>query len=319
MLKAKPKAISLVVPVYNEEKAIGRFLNRVQPVLEQTACLLGDDADYEIVFVNDGSQDATASLVAAIAERDNRVKLINLSRNFGKEAALAAGLQHANGDCVIPIDADLQDPPEIIPEMVSKWLAGAQVVNGVRNDRSADHWLKRSTASWFYRLYNRFAEIPIPENVGDFRLLDREVVDTLNEFPECSRVSKDLFSWVGFSSDTVEFRREARSAGTGKWKYWSLWNLAIDGFTASTTVPLRIWTYVGGFFALLSFAYAAYIVIKTLIFGVDTPGYASLITVMLFLGGLNLLSLGILGEYVGRISSEVRRRPLFIVQSKIGF
>ena len=203
--------------------------------------------------------------------------------------------------------------------MVSKWLAGAQVVNGVRNDRSADHWLKRSTASWFYRLYNRFAEIPIPENVGDFRLLDREVVDTLNEFPECSRVSKDLFSWVGFSSDTVEFRREARSAGTGKWKYWSLWNLAIDGFTASTTVPLRIWTYVGGFFALLSFAYAAYIVIKTLIFGVDTPGYASLITVMLFLGGLNLLSLGILGEYVGRISSEVRRRPLFIVQSKIGF
>lgn len=318
MLKVKPKAISIVVPVFNEEKSIGCFLNRVLPCLDKTGEVVGSDAEFEIIFVNDGSKDATSSVISAIAKRETRVKLINLSRNFGKEAALAAGLKHANGDCVIPIDVDLQDPPEIIPEMVEKWIGGAQVVNGVRSDRSTDSWFKRSSAKWFYRLYNRFAENPIPEDVGDFRLLDREVVDTLNDFPECSRVNKDLFAWVGFTADSVTYKRDGRSVGTGKWKFWSLWNLAVDGFAASTTMPLRIWTYVGGFFALSAFAYATFIVVSTLMFGNDTPGYASLITVILMLGGLNLISLGIMGEYVGRIATEVRRRPLYIVQSTVG-
>lgn len=319
MIHSRQQKLSLVVPVFNEEEAIRPFLDRTLPVLERAAALVSAETSLEIVFVNDGSTDATAAVLGALTQRDVRIKLVNLSRNFGKEAAVAAGLNYASGDAIIPIDVDLQDPPELIEPMVVKWLAGAKAVEAVRTDRMSDSWYKRVTANGFYRLYNRFAEQPIRENVGDFRLLDREVVEVLRSLSERSRFNKALYSWVGFARETVEFTRERRSAGTSKWKYWRLWNFALDGLTASTTAPLRVWTYLGAITAIAAFAYAAFIVIHTLVFGVDSPGYASLLTVVLFMGGLNMLALGIMGEYVGRIAKEVRGRPLYVVQSTLGF
>ena len=318
MIHSRQQKLSLVVPVFNEEEAIRPFLDRTVPVLERAAALVPAETSYEILFINDGSTDATAAVLGALAQRDARIKVVNLSRNFGKEAAVAAGLNYASGDAIIPIDVDLQDPPELIEPMVVKWLAGAKAVEAVRTDRTSDSWYKRFTANGFYSLYNRFADQPIRENVGDFRLLDREVVDVLRDLPERSRFNKALYSWVGFARETVEFTREKRSAGTSKWKYWRLWNFALDGLTASTTAPLRVWTYMGAFAAILAFAYAGFIIIHTVVFGVDSPGYASMITVILFMGGLNLLALGIMGEYVGRIAKEVRGRPLYVVQSTVG-
>lgn len=312
------QSLTLVVPVFNEEEVIRRFLDRVIPSMEKAVARMGEAAEFDILFVNDGSRDDTYAVIAALARRDPRIKLVQFSRNFGKEAALAAGLNHATGDAVIPIDVDLQDPPEIIAEMVDKWLTGAKIVNAVRTDRSSDSWVKRISANGFYRLYNRIADRPITAHVGDFRLLDREVVEVLKDLQESSRFNKGLFSWVGFETEEVEFEREERVGGTTKWGYWRLWNFALDGLTSSTTAPLRIWTYVGGFVAAMAFLYAAFIVIYTLVLGNDTPGFASVITVVLFLGGLQLLSLGIIGEYIGRIATEVRRRPLYIVQSTIG-
>ncbi len=318
MRQSQRQRLSLVVPVFNEEETIRPFLDRTIPILTRAASLVSSESTYEILFVNDGSTDATAVLLGALAERNACIKVVNLSRNFGKEAAVAAGLHYATGDAVIPIDVDLQDPPELIEPMVVKWLAGAMAVEAVRTDRASDSWYKRFTAMWFYSLYNRFADQPIRENVGDYRLLDREVVDVLKHLGEHSRFNKALYSWVGFTRETVEFVREKRSAGTSKWKYWRLWNFALDGLTASTTAPLRVWTYVGGGAAIVAFGYAAFIIIHTLVFGVDAPGYASIITVVLSMGALNLLALGIMGEYVGRIAKEVRGRPLYVVQSTIG-
>lgn len=318
MLKARAKLLSLVVPVFNEQEGIRIFLDRTGPVLTRSCAAIAADADFEIVFVNDGSTDATAAIIEALGQRDPRIKLINLSRNFGKEAAVAAGLNYAAGDAIIPIDVDLQDPPETIEPMVSKWLAGAKAVEAVREDRSSDSWLKRTSANSFYRLYNKVADRPIRENVGDFRLLDREVVDVLRNLGERSRFNKALYSWVGFTHETVTFTREKRAAGTSKWKYWRLWNFALDGLTASTTAPLRVWTYIGVFTALAAFAYAAFILLRTAVHGADTPGYASIIVVTLLMGGLNMIALGVMGEYVGRIAKEVRGRPLYVVQSTIG-
>lgn len=318
MVHSRQNKLSLVVPVFNEEDAIRPFLDRTLPVLERAAALVSADTSFEILFVNDGSSDATPAVIGALAQRDGRIKVVNLSRNFGKEAAIAAGLNFASGDAVIPIDVDLQDPPELIEPMVAKWLAGAKAVEAVRTDRTSDNWFKRFTANGFYSLYNRFADQPIRENAGDFRLLDREVVDVLRNLSERTRFNKALYSWVGFARETVEFTRAKRSAGSSKWKYWRLWNFALDGLTASTTAPLRVWTYLGAFTAVAAFAYAAFIVVHTLVFGVDSPGYASLLTVVLFMGGLNMLALGIMGEYVGRIAQEVRGRPLYIVQSTLG-
>lgn len=311
--------LTLIVPVLNEEAAIAPFLDQTAPALDEALALMGDGAVAEIVFVNDGSTDATEAVIVGRAAADPRLRLINLSRNFGKEAALAAGLDHADGDAVIPIDVDLQDPPGVIVEMVREWLAGAQVVNAKRVDRSSDSWSKRLSANWFYRLYNRIADHPIPENVGDFRLLGREAVEVIRRLGEQSRFNKGLFSWIGFKVATVEYQRGPRVAGTTKWKGWSLWNLALDGITASTTMPLRVWSYIGAGVAFLSLAWAAYLVIRTWIWGADVPGYASIMVAVLLLGGLNLISLGVMGEYVGRIATEVRRRPLYIVASKIGF
>jgi glycosyltransferase involved in cell wall biosynthesis len=254
-----------------------------------------------------------------MCRKDARIKLVRLSRNFGKEAALSAGLKAASGDAVVPMDVDLQDPPELLRPMVNRWQEGAQVVNARRVDRSSDTVLKRSTSTIFYKVINSLSDHPIAPNVGDFRLLDRVAVDALNQLEEHSRFNKGLFSWIGFRSETLEYTRPARSVGETKWNASKLFGLAIDGIVSSTTLPLRIWTFVGASIACIAFLYAAYLIVNTLVWGVDTPGYASLMVTVLFLGGLNLFSLGLLGEYIGRIAMQVRGRPLYIVSETEGF
>lgn len=311
--------LSLVTPVFNEEGGIEPYLDRVRPVLNEVVGPLGPAATWEIVFVDDGSRDATLDELRAARAADPRIKLVALSRNFGKDIALSAGLEHASGQAVIPMDVDLQDPPEVIPQMVERWLAGFDVVVARRSDRSSDTALKRSTAQAFYKVFNKLAEQPITEDAGDFRLLSRRVVDELNRFPERARFMKGLFAWVGFKTCTVEYVREARVTGSSKWRYWRLWNFALDGITSSTTAPLRIWTYVGGGVAALAMVYAAFLVGQTLLVGRDVPGYASLMVAVLLFGGLNLVSLGVIGEYLGRVYTEVKGRPLYIVSEAAGF
>lgn len=313
------KHLSLVCPVLNEEEVIALFLEQVAPALDAAKNLMGEGATTEIVFVDDGSTDKTADIIATLSHLRSDIRLVQLSRNFGKEAALAAGLYYASGDAVIPIDVDLQDPPEVIPQLVEKWLEGAQVVNAKRVSRDSDSWMKRTTAGMFYTLYNKCASRPIPSNVGDFRLLDRQVVDIINTLPEHNRFMKAVFSWVGFPQATVEYVRAVRVAGSTKFRYWKLWNFALDGIISSTTTPLRIWSYLGIALAFFTFIYAGYIILRTLIHGTDVPGYASLMVVVLLFGSFNFISLGILGEYVGRISEEVRNRPLYIVRQAFGF
>ena len=318
MTKQK-KFLSLICPVLNEEEVIAIFLAGVQPALDAAKALMGGGARTEIIFVDDGSTDRTAEIIAGLARQRPDIKLVRFSRNFGKESALAAGLRYAAGDAAIPIDVDLQDPPEVIPQMVTAWLAGAQVVNARRSDRSSDNKLKRMTAAAFYSVYNRTASRPIPSNVGDFRLLDRQVIDTLNKFTEHNRFMKAMFSWVGFEQVTVEFvRAETRPPEKTKFRYWKLWNFALDGITGTTTAPLRIWTYFGMIVAMATFIYALYLIIRTLISGNDVPGYPSLMVVILTIGALNFISVGVLGEYVGRIAEEVRGRPLYIVRETVG-
>ncbi|UWQ03853.1 glycosyltransferase family 2 protein [Aliiroseovarius crassostreae] len=305
--------ISLVVPVFNEEQAIAPFFE----ALTQPLSGLADRFQFEILFVNDGSSDRTESRIAETSSAPWRVRLVNLSRNFGKEAALAAGLAHADGDAVIPMDVDLQDPPELICDMVEKWAAGAKIVNARRSSRERDTWMKRTSAGAFYRVFNALADHPIPRNVGDFRLLDREVVDVVLLLGERARFNKGIFSWVGFDVEEVAYERPAREAGETVWSYWKLWKLALDGIFASSTAPLRIWTYMGMILFCLSLAYSAFILLRTLIYGVDTPGYASTLILILSFGGMNMFILGIIGEYVGRIYEEVRRRPLYVVRSVV--
>jgi len=279
---------------------------------------LAPSVTYEIVFVNDGSTDSTEFAVRTMMQADRRVRLVNLSRRFGKEAALSAGFDHAAGDAVIPIDVDMQDPPELIPDMIAKWRAGARVVNARRIDRSRDGWLKKLSAGAFYRTFNLLADHPIPQDVGDYRLMDRQVVDIVRTLGERARFNKALFSWVGFETDEVTFERPERAAGESAWTYWKLWNFALDGIFASSTTPLRVWTYIGSLMSLAAFAYAAFIFAVALIGGIDTPGYASTVILILLFGGLNLFAIGILGEYVGRIYAEVRERPLYVVRSVHG-
>lgn len=304
------KTISLVVPVYNEAEAIPLFMGVIEETLRPLEAFR-----FEFVFVNDGSNDNTLDVLLEAQQADPRIVVIDLSRNFGKEAALTAGLHEATGDAVIPMDIDLQDPPGVIPELLSQWENGFDVVLARRVDRSTDSFLKRETAAWFYRLHNRVSDIELPENVGDFRLLDRKVVDTLKLLPERRRFMKGLFAWLGFRTTSVEYKREARSAGVSKFTGWKLWNFALEGITSFSIVPLRVWTYFGLLVALLSFLYLSAIVIRTLWFGVDVPGYASLLVIILFLGGIQLIGIGILGEYVGRIYMETKQRPVYIVRS----
>ncbi|SEW30331.1 Glycosyltransferase involved in cell wall bisynthesis [Aliiroseovarius sediminilitoris] len=310
--KGRP-LISLIIPVFNEENSIRVFLERTADALVS----LRNAFDIEYLFVNDGSRDATERTIMTCREEWPEISLVNLSRNFGKEAALSAGLNHASGDVAIPIDVDLQDPPEVIVQMIAHWQQGAKVVNARRARRDADTWAKRTSAGLFYRLFNTLADHPIPSGVGDFRLLDREVVDAICAMGERSRFNKAIFSWVGFETAEIEYDRPARAEGGSQWSYWKLWKLALDGIFASSTTPLRIWTYVGLSMAVASLLYSAFLFFRTLLFGVDTPGYASTAILILTFGGMNMFALGIIGEYVGRIYTEVRQRPLYIVRSYI--
>ncbi|RCS23322.1 glycosyltransferase [Phyllobacterium salinisoli] len=303
------KRISVVTPFYNESVAVGYYERAIASLIAQM-----HDYHFEIVCVDDGSSDDTLEQLIAIACRDPNYVVVELSRNFGKEPALTAGLDIASGDAVIPFDADLQDPPEIIPDMVKAWEAGAEVVLARRSDRATDSHVKRKTAEWFYQLHNKVSRTKIPENVGDFRLMDRRVVDALKQLPERQRFMKGLFAWVGFKTDVIEYVRQPRSAGKTKFSGWRLWNLALEGMTGFSTVPLRIWTYIGLFGALISVAFAVFIVVRTILFGVSTPGYASLLVAVTFLGSLQLISIGIIGEYIGRIYLETKQRPNYLIR-----
>jgi len=298
--------------MYNEADNVGEFYARVKIVLEQ----IGEP--WEIVCVNDGSGDATLAQLVALHHADARVKVVNFSRNFGKEIALTAGIDHACGQAVIPIDADLQDPPELIAELVAKWREGYDVVNATRRSRQGESWLKRITARAFYRVLENMVDIPIPRNTGDFRLLARPVVDALKRLPERTRFMKGLFAWVGFKQTTVLYDRHPRRAGLTKWNYWRLWNFAIGGIVSFSTVPLKVWSYFGLGIAVLAFLYALFLMGRTLLYGIELPGYASLMVVVLFMGGIQLITLGVLGEYLGRIYDETKRRPLYIVRDYYG-
>lgn len=311
-LTSQRVVLSIVVPMYNESENVGPFYERLKKVLDQ----IGES--YEIICVNDGSTDDTMEKLLKIREMDSNVKIIDFSRNFGKEIALTAGIDFSSGEAIIPIDVDLQDPPEIIPELISKWREGYDVVYATRLSREGESWIKRVTAALFYRMAKKIMHINIPKDTGDFRLMSKIVVETLKDMRERNRFMKGLFAWVGFPSSVVYYNREIRYAGKTKWNYWKLWQFAIDGITSFSYIPLQIATYFGFIVAFLSFIYALFIVLRTLFLGIELPGYASTITIILFLGGIQLICIGILGEYIGRIYNEVKQRPLYIVRRKYG-
>jgi len=267
--------LSLVVPVFNEVETVDFFLDRVTQVFDSQAAV-----HLEIVFVNDGGTDGTLERLLECQKGNQRIRIVELSRNFGKEAALTAGLQAAKGQVVVPIDVDLQDPPELILEMITKWREGYEVVLGRRKNRDSDSWAKRASSTWFYRIHNKISNPKLPENVGDFRLMDRCVVDALNALPESRRFMKGLFAWVGFRTTYVDYARPERVAGSTKFNGWHLWNFALEGVTSFSTDPLRIWTYLGSLVSLVSFMFAIFIGLRVLIQGVDVPGYASLMVAM---------------------------------------
>lgn len=301
----------MIVPVYNEEDSISKFIAEVSAIIES----ITPKINYSIVFINDGSSDRTLARVYEHAQLNRKISAINLSRNFGKEAALYAGLCNAKGDAFIPIDVDLQDPPHLISEMIERWQCGAKIVNARRINRDSDSWLKRQSARAFYRVFNILSDRAIPSDVGDFRLLDREVVQVICQMGERSRFNKALFSWVGFDTEEVTFERPKRSAGQSAWSYWKLWKLSLDGIFSSSTAPLRFWTYFGAIIGVLMMLYSLFLLVRTLIFGIDVPGYASTVILIMTFGSLNLFALGIIGEYVGRIYTEVRQRPVYIISS----
>ena len=305
--------LSLIVPMHNEEAVVDLFFDRVESVLDDLAL------SYEIVCINDGSRDGTLAKLCTRQRRNPNIRIVELSRNFGKEQALTAGLDFAAGNAVVPIDADLQDPPELIGDFVRLWRQGYDVVYGVRVLRSGDGVGKRLTARLFYHLFNALTEVRIPANTGDFRLMDRRVVEALRRLPERNRFMKGLFAWVGFRQTGVEYDHDLRAAGTSKFRFWRLWNFALDGITAFSTLPLRVWSYVGVGVSLLALVYAGFILFWTLALGIDVPGYASLIVVVLFLGGIQLITLGVIGEYLGRLYAEAKGRPPYVVSHTYGF
>lgn len=304
--------LSIVVPMRNEQDSLNLFFDTTIPVLVRMGI------PWEILCVNDGSSDNTLSMLLDRRRQDRRIKIVDLSRNFGKEAAMTAGLELCTGSAVVPMDADLQDPPELIPKMLEKWQTGAEVVYARRATRESDTLLKRFTALKFYGLLNALSEIPIPHNTGDFRLMDRKVVEALKRLPERTRFMKGLFAWLGFRQECVYYHRAKRVGGITKWSYWRLWNFAIEGIVSFSSLPLRIWSYLGLATALIGFCYMIYLILRTLVLGIDVPGYASLMVVLLFIGGLQLISLGILGEYLSRVFSEVKHRPLYVVRQVYG-
>jgi polyisoprenyl-phosphate glycosyltransferase len=300
--------LSVVVPVFNEESVLPAFHERLTQVLAPEV------QDVEIIYIDDGSTDRTPVLLQQLCEGDRRVSIVRFSRNFGKEAALTAGLEAAGGACVVVIDADLQHPPEYIPAMMQAWRDGADVVNMRRRSRDTETWLKRTAARAFYDVLNRLSEVPIPEDVGDFRLFSRRAVDALNRLQERNRFMKGLFAWIGFRQVTLDYDCAERAGGHTKWRFRQLWHFAVEGITAFSVLPLRLASHVGLASAVVAFVYAAYFVFKTLVLGEPLPGFPTLIVVMLMLGGLQLLSIGVLGEYLGRMALEGKRRPLYLIQ-----
>lgn len=300
--------VSLIVPCHNEAENLSALYGRVLAVMEQTG------KSWEMVCINDGSKDDTLEQLLALNQKDPRIVVIDLSRNFGKEAALTAGLDHARGDCAIPLDADLQDPPELIPELLAKWHEGFDVVNAVRLSRDGESWLKRASAHAFYRIINRMSDVDIPEDTGDFRLLSRPVLEAIKMLPERRRFMKGLFAWVGFRTASVDYHREPRYAGKTKWNYWRLWNFAVEGITSFSQVPLQLAAHLGLIVSALAFLYAVYLVIGTLVYGNPVKGYPSMMATLLFLGGVQLIALGVIGEYLGRIYEETKGRPVYLVR-----
>ncbi|WP_393950074.1 glycosyltransferase family 2 protein [Kluyvera intermedia] len=303
--------ISLVVPVFNEEATIPIFYKTVREFEELK------EHDVEIVFINDGSSDSTEAIINALAVSDKLVVPLSFTRNFGKEPALFAGLDNATGEAIIPIDVDLQDPIEVIPHLIAKWQDGADMVLAKRTDRSTDGRLKRKSAEWFYKLHNKISNPKIEENVGDFRLMSREVVENIKLLPERNLFMKGVLSWVGGKTDVVEYARAERVAGDSKFNGWKLWNLALEGITSFSTFPLRMWTYIGLLVAGLSFAYGSWMIIDKVLFGNSVPGYPSILVSVLFLGGIQLIGIGVLGEYIGRIYVESKNRPRYILKDNI--
>lgn len=304
---APPGVLSVVVPAYNEREVLPEFHRRLAAVLDNLSMR------SEVVYVNDGSRDDTLDVIRSLRALDPRVSIVDLSRNFGKEVALTAGLDHAMGNAVVVIDADLQDPPELIPQLVAEWQSGIDVVYAKRTAREGESLLKKATAAGFYRLIRRVSRVEIPADTGDFRLLSRRAVEALKQLREQHRFMKGLFSWIGFPQKAVPYKRDPRFAGDTKWNYWKLWNFALEGFTSFTIAPLKIATYLGIVVALLSFLFAAWIVYKTIAFGDPVRGYPSLMVVVLFLGGVQLLFIGVMGEYLGRLFNESKGRPLYFL------
>jgi polyisoprenyl-phosphate glycosyltransferase len=304
--------LSVVVPVYNESANIEPLCDRLVPILERVA------ASWEVVFVDDGSEDNTLSAIRARNAAEPRIGAVSFSRNFGKEVAIAAGLDHARGRAVVIMDADLQHPPEVIERFVARWREGYVMVYGQRTSRADESAVKRGFARLFYRLFDSFTHMHLPEGAGDFRLIDARGVEVLRGLSERSRFSKGLYAWIGFKTIGIPFVVEERRHGATKWSFRTLFRFAFDGITAFSTVPLRVWTYLGGLISVLAIAAAAYFAVRTLLFGVDVAGYPSLIVSITFLGGVQLMSLGIIGEYIGRIFAEVKRRPLYVVAERIG-
>jgi len=302
--------ISIVCPCYNEEEVIEHFLKSMTKILETT------QKTYEIIFIDDGSKDNTLNVLLDAKAKYEHLRIIKLSRNFGKEIALTAGIDASIGETVVPIDVDLQDPPELILEFIKKYEEGYDVVLAKRADRTTDTFAKKFSAEAFYKFHNKISDISIPNNVGDYRLMSRRVVEEIKKLPESQRFMKGIFAWVGFKTATVEYKRESRVAGESSFNGWKLWNFALDGITGFSTVPLRIWLYLGVIIAFLAFIYGSIIIVKTLIFGIDSPGYASMLTTVLFLGGVQLMGIGILGEYIGRIYMESKNRPVYIIEEE---
>jgi len=301
--------ISIACPIYNEALGIAALHQALTQLFAQYS-----QYDFEVLCIDDGSSDNSLAQLIAVQIQDPRFRIIEFSRNFGKEAALSAGINLCKGDALIPMDADLQHPPSVIPLLIDKWQEGYDVVLAKRINRHEESWLKRISAQWFYRLHNRMSSIQIPENVGDFRLINRAVIDALKHLPEQQRFMKGLFAWVGFKTATIDYTCQTRHSGSTKFSKWKLWNFALDGITSFSTAPLKIWTYIGILGAACSFSYGTFIILRTLIIGKDIPGFASLLVGILFLGSLQLMSIGMLGEYIGRIYMESKRRPTYLVR-----
>ena len=303
------KKISILIPAYNEQETLELLHNRLIKLADNNKSY-----DFEFLFINDGSRDKTLEIIKKYAKNDNRIAYVNLSRNFGKEIAMMAGFDYVTGDATVIIDADLQDPPELIPEMIKYWEDGYDDIYAKRNSRQGETWFKKMSSQWFYRILQKSTSIPIQIDTGDFRLLDRRCIEALKQIRESQRYTKGMFSWIGYKKKEITYDRDPRVAGDSKWNYFKLINFAIDGITSFTTAPLRISSFFGFIISLIAFIFIVIVIVKTALFGDPVSGYPSLMAVVLFLGGIQLVSLGIIGEYIGRIFNETKQRPLYFIE-----